>query len=711
MKNLITLETKLSDIQGMGPKFIPKLKKLNIETVKDLLWHFPNRYEDYNAVRKISSLISGQRAVIKADVVKTNLYRIPHKRMTVFEAVARDESGSVVLVWFNQPYMQKTIREGCRACFAGKVFTSPKGSLSISNPNFEIIRSIVPSAGPGLVPIYPETRGLTSKGLRYIISPFLEATKLDKDFIPSEILKKYNLPEIVKAIRYIHAPKSKNQIEQAQLRFAFEYLFLIQLSNLLTRSALAKEKAPKLEIEKENLEELLSLLPFQLTGDQAKTLKEMVKDIAKPTPMNRLVQGDVGSGKTVVAALASIVAASNGYQSVFMAPTEVLARQHYKTFTKMFEHLDCGVGLLTASEQTIFHEKGLEEKKTKITIKKSIEDGKLKIIIGTHSLISSGSKTAQLKFPKLGLAVIDEQHRFGVEQRAKLSSSKNGSLLPHFLSMSATPIPRTLTLTIFGDLDLSTINELPKGRKQIITKIVDPKNRGKAYNFIRQNIEKGRQAFFIFPRIERTKSEEEEAESSWRGVKAVTEEYEKLAQEIFPEFKVGMLHGRLKADEKKAVMQEFVKGKIDILASTSVVEVGVDVPNATVMVIEGAERFGLSQLYQFRGRVGRGQHQSFCLLFTDSHTTTTHTRLSALVKAKNGFELAEKDLEMRGPGEFFGDKQTGMPDIAMEALTNISLVKKAQDSAKEILEKDPELKNHPELAKKLNSTSKRLHFE
>ena len=431
--------------------------------------------------------------------------------------------------------------------------------------------------------------------------------------------------------------------------------------------------------------------------------------------MNRLLQGDVGSGKTIVAALAALAIAKENKQNAFMAPTEVLARQHYATFKKFFSDFDKGVGLITGGEAIVFYGDNLETKVKKQELIKKIADNEIKIVIGTHSLIQKN-----FKFGDLAFVVVDEQHRFGVKQRAELlrgsrqvntrtsADIKSALTLPHFLSMSATPIPRTLSLTLFGDLDLSIIDELPKNRKKIITKAVSPSNRDKAYVFIREQIKKGRQTFVICPRIDPA---EINGNLFIPETKAVKEEYEKLSQKIFPDLKVAMLHGKMKSKEKALTMKEFSEGKTDILVSTSVIEVGVDIPNATIMMIEGTECFGLAQLYQFRGRVGRGQHQSFCFLFTDSFSKTTQQRLRSLIEAKNGFELAEKDLEIRGPGEILGAAQTGVPDLAMKAIKNPELVKTARDEAVGIIGKDPELKNYPLLQKRLESFGKEIHLE
>ena len=703
---LITFETELEGVKSIPPAILKKFKKLGIETVRDLLWHIPSRYEDFSKVSKIKDLKPGELVTIRAEVKKVNSRRSFRSRLFVTDVLVTDETGGVNLVWFNQPYITNVLKEGMWVNFAGKVFYNKMG-LHISNPSYELLRgTAVTTHTACLVPVYPETRGLNSKTIRQYIKTFLDVLKDLDDFLPSEVLKKQKIPVLFTALNNLHFPKTAEQAKAAKRRFAFDYIFLIQLSNLKARQALSKEKAPSLKLTKTKLNELLSELPFKLTTSQDMSLTEILSDLKNTHPMNRLLQGDVGSGKTAVAALAALVCVHSDKQAVFMAPTEVLTRQHYQTLTGMFSNIPGGVALLTGSESRVYYEKNLEQKKTKVSLKSLIESGKVKTIIGTHALISGG-----LKIPDLGLVIIDEQHRFGVRQRSALIGAKK-KILPHFLSMSATPIPRTLSLAIFGDLDVSTINELPKGRKPIITKIVDPENRMKAYGFIKQQIEKGRQVFFIYPRINASeqKDTEDKRSSAWVGVKNVTEEFE-LLQKIFPKFKVDMLHGKLKPKEKELVMKKFKDGKTNILVSTSVIEVGVDIPNATIMVIEGAERFGLAQLYQFRGRVGRGEHQSFCFLFTDSHSVTTHQRLQALIKAKNGFELAEKDLEIRGPGQFLGDKQTGLPDLAMNSLNDIRLVKSARDTALMILEKDPELENYPLLLNKLNGLGSEIHLE
>jgi ATP-dependent DNA helicase RecG len=719
---MINLTTPLSEVRGIGPRFLTRLKKLKIETAADLLRHFPSRYEDFSQIYKIAELKPGQSATIQGIISEVSLRRTWQKRMFLVEALINDETGSIRAIWFNQPYLKNVLRKGKLANFSGKV-ALVKNKIYLSNPVYEFLNAeeteYQTKHTGRLVPIYPETKGLTSKGIRYLIKPLLENLEKIPEFLPRAALQKNNLLEINDAIQQIHYPANLQRAQAAKKRFAFEDLFLLQLFNFEQRLKLSQAKSISIKIKIEWLKEILSRLPFELTLSQKNSLWEILQDLQKPRPMNRLLQGDVGSGKTIVAALAALATARENHQSVFMAPTEILVQQHYQTLIKFFPNFDQGLALLTSDQTKVFYGVGGEQSRTikKSELIKKIAAGEIKIIIGTHALIQKG-----VVFNDLVLVVIDEQHRFGVKQRAELL--KNNKLIPHFLSMSATPIPRTLMMTIFGDLDLSNITELPKNRKTIITKVVAPANRDKAYAFIRGQVKKGRQVFVICPRIEpQTNADctQNYAEKSPRKsallweTKAVKEEYEKLKTKVFPDLKVAMLHGRMKAKEKESIMSAFAKAtadkKIDILVSTSVVEVGVDIPNATIMMIEGAERFGLAQLYQFRGRVGRGSHQSFCFLFTDSSSRTTQQRLQSIVAAKNGLELAEKDLEIRGPGEFLGQSQTGMPDLAMKALQNPDLVKTSREAALEIIQSDSKLNSYPLLKEKLKKFSKEIHLE
>lgn len=713
------LSTPLFELKGVGPKFFERLKRLNIATVEDLLWHFPFRYEDFSKISKIADLKIGQSATISGMISDIKLHRTWKRRMFIVEALVSDDTGSIKAIWFNQRFLLSILKKGKLVNLAGKVVSDPKQGIILAHPIYEIINQGFNEDGEEvetkhtgrLIPIYPETKRVTSKALRFLIKPILEDLEKLADPIPPEILQQYNFPEINEALNKIHFPEELREAKISKKRFAFEDLFFLQLTNLRQRLKLAREKACGFEVDIEYIKSLISRLPFELTKSQKVALWDILKDLKRSQPMNRLLQGDVGSGKTVVAALAALVVAKGGYQTAFMAPTEVLARQHFETLKNLFLPFNQSVnlGFIAAGGARVFYGDDLESETKKNQLVKSIEDNKVQIVIGTHALIQKN-----IKFGNLGFVIIDEQHRFGVAQRASLMKGSIHNYVPHLLSMSATPIPRTLTLTIFGDLDLSTISEMPPGRKSIITKIVAPANRDKAYDFIREQVKKGRQIFVICPRIEKENAGDRilsSREISRLEIKSVKEEYEKLSQKVFPDLRVALLHGKMKAKEKTDVMSGFKEGKYDILVSTSVIEVGVDIPNATIMMIEGSDRFGLAQLYQFRGRVGRGGYQSFCLLFTDSAAKTTYKRLHSLIEAKNGFELAEKDLEIRGPGEFLGESQTGRPDLAMKAVQNPELVKASREAAEKIIKVDPELKKYQLLQWRLESFQKEIHLE
>lgn len=713
---MLTLDTSLSSIRGIGPSVLGKLKRLGIFSVGDLLRHFPFRYEDYSKVYSIAELEPGQQATIMGTVEEINVRRAWQRRMYVTEAIISDETGSIRAVWFNQPYLKNVLAEGRRANFAGKVSLSEEQEVYLSHPTFELVRNEEEATKHTgrLVPIYSETRGITSKMLRTFIGQILLGLRREPEWLPEETLENLSLPEIKQAFNEVHFPSSPEEAEAAKKRFAFEDLFLLQLYNLSQKLKLAEEKAKSLPADIEWLKEILSKLPFPLTETQKRSLWEILQDMEKERPMNRLLQGDVGSGKTVVAALAALTAAKNGGVTAFMAPTEVLAKQHYETLKKLFKSVEAkdqpSVALLTGSEARILLEEDLETETTKAKLLEKIKKNDIGIIVGTHALISEGSKGSFLG--NLSLVIVDEQHRFGVEQRAKLLSSKSG-FLPHFLSMSATPIPRTLMLSVFGDLDVSTISELPLGRRPIKTEIIPPSGRSESYDFIRTKVREGRQAFVVCPRIESAENAENQDPEFRKKfeLKSVKDEYEKLSTLVFKDLKLAMLHGQMKPKEKEKIMKDFREGRTDILVSTSVIEVGVDVPNATIMMIEGADRFGLAQLYQLRGRVGRGEHESFCFLLTDSESHDTKARLKAIIEAKNGFELAERDLSLRGPGQFLGAEQTGFPDLAMKSLQNPELVKVSREEALKILKGDRDLGRHELLKEKLADFERRVHME
>jgi len=702
---MFVLNNSLSKIPGIGNFLSLKFKKLEIETIKDLLWHFPSRYEDFSKIRKIVELKENERAVVQGIVKEISFFRTPRKRMFIVEALISDETSSIKAVWFNQPFLRKILIKGKKFNFAGKPVLY-KGKLALSSPIFEPGEQSLHTSG--LVPIYPETKGLTSKGIRKFVKKALENLEKIPEFLPDFILQKYNFPEINKALSQIHFPQKISQALKAKQRFIFSDLFLLQLNNLIYKGKLNKQKAHSFHIDFNFVKEIISHLPFELTFSQKKALYEILSDLTKTHPMNRLLQGDVGSGKTIVAILAALNVAKEGGQTVFMAPTEILAFQHYQTFKNFFSWFEQGVALLTSSQKRVFFGQNLEEDIKKENLLNQVKKNEVKVIFGTHALIQK-----EVVFENLGLIVIDEQHRFGIKQRAKLcqqtTDNRQQTAIPHFFSMSATPIPRTLALTLFGDLDISILKEMPANRKPVITKIIPSCKRKEIYKFIRKEIKKGNQAFIVCPRIEKENNELEIIK--YEEIKNVKEEYEKLSKKIFPDLKIKMLHGKLKSQEKEKIMKEFRKGEIDILVSTSVIEVGMDIPKATIMVIEGADRFGLAQIYQLRGRVGRRDKQSYCFLFAQSSSPSTLQRLKSVLTAKNALELAEKDLQIRGPGEILGTSQTGLPDLAMNAVSNPNLVEATREEALNCLKIDSTLNSFPWLKKEITKFYQEVHLE
>lgn len=703
------LETKLETISKIGPKYSKNLEKIEIRSVRDLLFHFPFRYDDFSEMYPIDKITAGQIVTVEGSVTDIKTTRTWKKKMYITEAMVSDETGAVRAIWFNQPYIEDTLTQGKSVRLSGKVSADSSG-LYFSNPVWELA-SRVPTNTGRLVPVYPETEGVTSRWLRWQIQTLLSKSDFDiKDPIPSDILKKLNIPETQKALEYIHFPRSISHYQLAQKRFAFEEMLLVQLKSIQVRSSWQRERSVSIKFDEKLIKNFVSTLPFKLTDAQKKSSFQILKDLEKPRPMNRLLSGDVGSGKTIVAGIASLETINAGYQVAIMAPTEILALQHFDNFCKLFKEYNFTVALLTNSYRIINLSSpfgrgvGGEGKINRVKLLEKLKSGEINLIIGTHSLIQK-----DIKFKNLALIIVDEQHRFGVAQRAYLQQKIEGindglkNTVPHFLTMTATPIPRTLALAFFGNLDLSVLDEMPKNRKKIITQIVMPLERNKIYNFIRSEIKKNRQCFVILPLVEDSKILTE--------VKAAVSEHKRLSEEIFPDLKVGLVHGKLKSAEKEKVMKEFSENKLNILVATAVVEVGIDIPNATVMIIEDADRFGLSQLHQFRGRIGRGEHQSYCFLFSSSDSSAAKKRLRVLAESENGFTIAEKDLELRGPGAFFGTRQSGMPDIAMENLANIKLITIAREEALKLLTADPALKKHPLLQTALKKFEEKVHLE
>ncbi len=906
---MLNLDTKIEDLSGVGGKTIPRLHRLGIKTVRDLLWHFPSRYEDFSQLTPIENISEkGQSVSIRSVIRKIDVMRARHRRMTIVNAVVEDDTGTLRVTWFNQPYIADHLPVGAHLSLSGKVSEDKKG-LYLSNPQYERLstndsaHSIHELKHTGrLVPIYPETQGITSKYLRFLVKPLLDYFKEIPDPLPTNIMEINAFPNVKEALNSIHFPNDIEHTDRAKARFAFEELLMLQLRTLIDRTKMQTLKAPAIKFDKELIASFVKNLPFALTDDQRVATYEVLKDIEHLYPMNRLLNGDVGAGKTVVALIGAYQVANQGLQTVIMAPTEILALQHYMTTTELLSKANgknekiksmvtLRVGLLTGSQAKQWPiDEITEEKITKKLMHQKIAQGQIDIIIGTHAVISK-----EVEFKNLGFVVIDEQHRFGIAQRAKLvgrgsiqnergqmqaqdtqtnadfkigtqTSSENVDLLykdltykvrgavfavkdllglghkesayrnalivefkkrdipfvseksinveydgekigaykpdyiidnkiilelkslsfkawkgkeqtwkylratkyklallvnfststvyidrivfdiarngievsdshrlqsprksglvPHLLSMTATPIPRTLALTIYGDLDVSLIKQKPKGRKSIITKVISERGRIKTYKFIDQQIQQGRQVFVICPRIELSKTEEDasfakasegkpisQAKLVWAEVKAVEEEFKKLSLNTFKHRRVAMLHGKMPQKEKETIMNDFRDHKYDIVVSTSVIEVGVDVANATIMMIESAERFGLAQLHQFRGRVGRGEHQSYCLLFTSCEDRGVSRRLKAMERTNDGFELAQMDLTLRGPGEFAGVKQSGIPDLTMSSLNDLDLIKKTRTQAQKILQTDPTLKNHLLLKAQLEKMQRIIHFE
>ena len=674
---------------------------MGIATVRDLLFYFPRSYEDLSLITPIGNVREQTNVCIEGIVLDMQEVRTFKKHMHLATGIIQDASGSLRILWFNQPYIATTLKKGERVCLAGKIVRDKQG-LYLSNPAYELLDARERLHTGRIIPIYQETTGVSSKWLRRVIWSVMKSVPKE-DILPQTIVQKRGLLSFSEALYEMHFPFDLRRIEQARTRFAFEELFVISLFVLSERKKLARVKAHMIPLNKELMARFTKSLPFRLTDAQKKAAWNILKDLEKPRPMNRLLQGDVGSGKTVVAAMAALATAKAGLQTVFMAPTEILSRQHFATAGALLSTFKLQVGLLTGKTDQYISPKlpkePIEISRTKL-MHKTLQ-GDIDVLIGTQALIQD-----KVKFGKLALGVLDEQHRFGVRQRAHLCRQGGyggqAKLIPHLLSMTATPIPRTLALTIYGDLDLTLLDEMPPGRKEVETRIVSPEERSDAYRFIHKQVSLGRQAFVICPRIDPNEGAE---------TKTVKEEYETLSKKIFPDLAIGMLHGKMAQKEKENIMNRFRRGKIDILVSTSVIEVGIDVSNATVIVIEGAERFGLAQLHQFRGRVGRGKHQSFCFLFSESSSGKTRLRLQAILESKSGFELAEKDLRFRGPGDFAGIKQWGIPDFAMNQLTNLALVGQAREAATAILEQDIALRSYPLLALRIQELRDKLHLE
>jgi len=686
------LKTPVRYFKGVGPRKSECLSRIGINTVEDLLYYLPRRYEDRSKFTPIKELKLGDHQTVRGEIV-TAASRLTKSRMPVVQIAITDGTGFIHAIWFNQPYLKDYFKRGKEIVLYGKVEIFDK--LQIVQPEYEILETEeANSIHMGrIAPVYSLTSAVTQRALRELV--FLALSKYNRtiaESLPTYILARSKLVDLRFAINNIHFPASFANLEKAYRRIVFEEFFTLQLALAIKkRDVKFKERGLSLKAEGALVESFRKSLPFAYTEGQKKTIADIERDMARGLPMNRLLEGDVGSGKTAVAAYALVLAAQNGFQGAIMAPTEVLARQHFIGLSELLMPLGINIALLIS---------GIDQE-TKDRIYKDIKEGRIDIVVGTHAVIQEA-----VEFKNLGLAVIDEQHKFGVTQRAVL---RQKGYSPHVLVMTATPIPRTLALTVYGDLDVSVIKEMPKGRKAITTYWVEEEKRGEVYDFIREEAGKGRQAYVVCPLIEkgvgsRVKGEGEEISGrKIRGQSAV-EIFEKLKGEIFPDFEVGLLHGRMSSKEKESVMKDFKKGKTDVLVSTIVIEVGIDVPNATVMLIENAERFGLAQLHQLRGRVGRGEHESYCILLADPKTEEAAKRLKAIEGTLDGFQVAEADLDLRGPGEFFGTKQHGLPEIRFgNILKDFDIMELARREAFNVIAKDPELneEHHRRLRERL----------
>jgi ATP-dependent DNA helicase RecG len=671
-----SIDDLVATLSGVSDKTEAKLARLGIATIRDLLLFFPRRYEDFSTITPIAFVRPGVKTTVRGRIYDIGARQTKYKRMALTEAVLGDDSGTTLrVVWFNQPWLVKSLQKGDEIFVAGEADLN--GGLVMKNPDHEKV-SLRPQHAARLVPIYRETEGLTSKWLRPKIQAVLPLADQLDEFLPMELLTRRELMARAEAVRQVHFPASAARLDRAKERLAFEEMFVLQVAAQMAKRARMARSAPVVPFDEPTARGFVKALPFKLTNAQRVAAWQILQDLARPAPMNRLLEGDVGSGKTVVAAMAMHHVAHAGFQSVLLAPTEILARQHADVIQSILEPFQIDVGLLIGSTPASARKPMLA----------SLAEGHLPVLIGTHALIEE-----DVQFKDLALSVVDEQHRFGVGQR--LAVRQKTERTPHFLSMTATPIPRTLGLTLFGDLDISILDEMPPGRRPVKTGLVPPEKRADAYTFIRKQVEAGRQVFVICPLIQ---------ESDKLGVRSATQELEKLQRDVFPELasRIALLHGRLKSTEKEAVMSAFKRGEVAILVSTSVVEVGIDIPNATVMMIEGADRFGLAQLHQFRGRVGRGSDESWCFLFTDAEDPQSLKRLQAVVTNKSGFDLAEIDLDLRGWGDLAGYRQHGK-DFKMANLLDAVLISDAQSEAVRLLERDPTLAGELGLRRQLSA--------
>ncbi|MBT6254486.1 ATP-dependent DNA helicase RecG [Candidatus Uhrbacteria bacterium] len=669
----------ITALPGIGPKLSVNYRKLGIDTVRDLLLAFPFRYEDYRTIRGIADLSPGETTTVQGSITSIRSRRSPRKKMTLTEATIEDATGTITAVWFHQPYIAKTLKVGDKVSLSGKI--DDKFGLSIVNPQFETIKDSGPTQHTGrLVPIYSVSGKMAQKGRRNAVKNAMKAVDEMEEWIPENVVADYDLASIASSIAALHFPEEQESWEKAMRRMKFAELLIHQIAHVRARQHIELSKAHAIEMDLPFVKETISKLPFALTDAQRKATFAIMQDMENATPMHRLLEGDVGSGKTVVAALAAGNTAFQGFQSAYLAPTEILAVQQASGLQETLGP-EVQIALLTSSYQEINGESS-----TRKLILEALVDGRIAIVVGTHALLSD-----ELAIPKLALVIVDEQHRFGVEQRKKLVAGR-GDIVPHFLSMTATPIPRTLAMALYGDMNISILDELPPGRGEIETVLLRPSQDKEAYGIIGEKLKQGFQAYVVCPFID--VSEGSEADS-------VKELKMKLSKNHLRSFSIQELHGKMKAKEKDEIMTKFRNGEIDVLVSTTVIEVGVNVPNATTIFIEGAERFGLAQLHQLRGRVRRSSDRATCFLHPTSMSGSTKERLEAMVKHDSGFMLAEIDLKLRGSGDRFGTRQSGLPEFQFASLSDHTLISQARDVAEQILDTDPELEHNKKLADEL----------
>ncbi len=699
------------------------LHKLGIRTIRDLLYHFPARYENAGPTGTIAGVAAGADVTLYGTVRKPDIRKTWKSRRPIAEAWLEDNSGKIKMMWFSQPYIAKSLHDGMQVKVSGRI-AGTGAKVYLANPEIDKT-PVMPDdvhdslfvkgaeMDETLYPVYPESQGISSLWIMHAVRKAFEAGVQERieDPLPADILARYKLPSLSSALVFIHAPQKRSDADASRKRFAFEEVFALQIVMQKRRSALLREEALPVAVDRSKLADFVASFPFPATAAQNRAIDAITADFEKTHPMLRLLEGDVGSGKTAVAAATAYLVATSlpkgriaGHlQVAYLVPTEILAKQHFSTFVSYFKDHPIPIGLITGSECRVFPSRVAYEESAKLskaTFRKRVADGLIPIVIGTHALIEKS-----LSFKYFAYAIIDEQHRFGTMHRQKLATK--GTIAPHLLSMTATPIPRTLALTLYGDLDLTLLDEMPAGRKSVITEVLAPREREKAYERVRAELAAGHQAYVICPRID----EPDPAKELALQAKSVKAEAARLKKSVFPDVEIDILHSKMKPAEKEEVMQRFENGDIAILVATSVVEVGVNVPNATAILIEGAERFGLAQLHQLRGRVIRSTHQSYCFALPESFGETTRERMKAFKNAKNGFELAEYDLALRGAGELVGGRQWGVSDIAMEALKNLKLVEAARTEAARLVAEDPELREHPALASRARTADTEMHLE